>query len=100
MVEAEERRIEERKKGVQQQQESKAQTQTQSQGKTNQQAKETEAKNKIVSEHKSAGKVDNEEAHKIEEANMARQEEKEGNAAVHAVADSVKVKDRGGYGGK
>eukprot|EP00918_Siedleckia_nematoides_P098264 GHVU01215094.1.p1 GENE.GHVU01215094.1~~GHVU01215094.1.p1 ORF type:complete len:336 (-),score=57.64 GHVU01215094.1:163-1170(-) len=122
MVEAEERRIEERKSHQQAQSKSESNTQAkgteeaqskpkpntqakgteeaQSKPKPNTQAKGTEAKNKIAHESKSAGKVDRAEGEKIEEANMARQNEKEGDMHQHATADTAKVKDRGGYGGK
>jgi len=96
MVEAEERRMKEREAAVKAQ-ESKGQ----SGSKPNQQAKGTENKNKIVHESKSAGSnVNYDEAQKKEEANMARQNEKETDAQKHAVKDDVKVSDRGGYGGK
>lgn len=55
---------------------------------------EKEAKNKIVRESKSAGKVDPEEAEETERKNQEKQNEKEGSAKKSASAGESKVKDR------
>jgi len=57
---------------------------------------ETAAKNKIVSESKSAGKVDFKEAEETERKNQERQIEKEGSAGKSASAGVSKVSDRNG----
>jgi hypothetical protein len=58
------------------------------------QGKGKENKDKIVSEPKSAGKVDYAEAEEIERRNRERQEEKQTDARKEAVQDGAKVKDR------
>ncbi|TVY49801.1 Respiratory supercomplex factor-like protein [Lachnellula occidentalis] len=57
---------------------------------------EAAAKNKIVSESKSAGKVDYKEAEEKERKNQERQDEKEGSAGKSASAGVSKVSDRNG----
>lgn len=91
MVAAEERKLEARKDAVKKQEEedhTKSKTPTP-------QAKGKENKDKISAESKSAGKVDYKEAEEIERKNMQTQSEKQTTARKEAVADDVKVSDRG-----
>lgn len=96
MVEAEEQRLAERKKAVQRQG-AKDHAEGQVPGPD---PKGIENKNRILSESKISGKVDYAEAQKEENANMARQNEKEADAQKHAPSGEPQVSDRNTYGGK
>jgi len=89
MVAAEERKIAARKEAVHSDLKSNSNSKSSSQTHPN----EKEAKNKIASEHKSAGKVDHKEAEEKEKKNQESQDEKEGAARKHAGAD-VQVRGR------
>jgi len=93
MVATEERKIESRKKAAREQE--AADKANNKHG--NVQAKGKENKDRIVSESKSAGKVDYKEAEETEAKNQQRQREKETDARKDATQDDVQVKDRGKY---
>lgn len=93
MVEAEERKIKQRKDAVKHQEEEDNKNKSKESGPK--QGSGKAAKDKIIQEHKSAGKVDNDEAEEKERNNMEAQNEKEGNARKHAEGDGAKVKGRG-----
>lgn len=96
MVEAEEQRLAERKKAVQRQG-----AKDHAEGKVpGPDPKGIENKNRILSESKISGKMDYAEAQKEENANMARQNEKEADAQKHAPSGEPQVSDRNTYGGK
>jgi len=93
MVATEERKIESRKKAVREQE--AADKANNMYG--NVQAKGKENKDRIVSESKSAGKVDYKEAETIEAKNQERQREKQTDARKEATQDGVQITDRGKY---
>jgi len=93
MVASEERKIEERKRAVK----DKEAEEKKARGSKEHNISDHEAKNKIVSEHKSAGKIDRKEAEANESKNMEAQKKKEGDAQKEARAPVPKNSDRNQY---
>lgn len=91
MVAAEEKKINARKSAAHKQEDSDKDSKS---GTSTKQTSGKSAKDKIVSESKSAGKVNYDEADAKEKKNMAAQEEKETGARKSAQADGAKVSGR------